>query len=278
MTILVTGATGVVGRRVVAELLQEGRAVRALTRRPAAATLPGEVDVREGDLERPESLQPALKGVERLYLFPMPETAAEIVAMAVESGVRRIVVLSGASATEEEFGSGYLAVEQAVSRSGVDWTHVRPGEFAGNWLDWGPKIRAERVVRRPYGEAVTQPTHESDVAAVAAAALLRDGHTGRTYTFAGPQALTVREQVSAIAAAIGSPVRFEEQDPIPARDLWIQEGYPAEVVDWLFGMWRESAENPLPVNEQWASVVPDITGRPARTFAEWAVENAAAFR
>ncbi|WP_068925970.1 NAD(P)H-binding protein [Planobispora rosea] len=277
MTILVTGATGVVGRGVVGELLRAGRRVRALTRRPAAAGLPGEVEVCEGDLERPESLRAALAGVERLYLFPVARTAAEVVALAAESGVRRIVDLSGAGADDETFEDGYRVVERAVEASGLDWTHVRPGEFAANWLDWAPSIRAERTVRRPHGGAVTQPTHEADVAAVAAAALLGDGHEGRTYTFAGPEALTVVEQVEAIGRAIGERVRFEEQDPVAAREQWIRDGYPAEVVDWLFGMWAASARDPAPVDEEWACVVPRLTGRPARTFSEWAAENAAAF-
>jgi uncharacterized protein YbjT (DUF2867 family) len=279
MTILVTGATGVVGRQVVADLVKDGRhSVRALTRRPAAAGLPGEVAVYEGDLERPESLRAALAGVERLYLFPVAEAAAEVVAMAVESGVRRIVDLSGAGADDETFQDGYHVSERAVEASGVEWTHVRPGEFAGNWLDWAPSIRAERVVRRPYGGAVTQPTHEADVAAVAAAVLLGDGHAGQTYTFAGPQALTVAEQVAVIGDAVGEPVRFEEQEPVAAREQWVRDGYPAEIVDWLFGLWEAAARDPAPVNEEWASVVPRLTGRPGRTFAQWAAEHAAAFR
>lgn len=278
MTILVTGATGVVGRRVVAELLAAGCHVRALTRRPATAALPGEVEVHEGDLEQPESLRAALAGVERLYLFPVAQTASEVVALAVEAGVRRIVDLSGAAADDETFEDGYHVVERAVEASGLDWTHVRPGEFAGNWLDWAPSIRAGRVVRRPYGGAVTQPTHEADVAAVAATALIEDGHAGQTYTFAGPEALTVAEQVETIGRAIGERVRFEEQDPVTGREEWIRDGYPGEVVDWLFGMWAESARDPAPLNEEWAAVVPRLTGRPARTFADWAAEHAAAFR
>ncbi|MEV4091352.1 NAD(P)H-binding protein [Streptosporangium saharense] len=278
MTILVTGATGVVGRQVVTELLRAGRAVRALTRRPASAALPGEVEMYEGDLERPESLREALTGAERLYLFPVPRTAAEVVALAVESGVRRIVDLSGAGADDAAFGDGYRVVERAVETSGLDWTHVRPGEFAGNWLDWAPSIRADRIVRRPYGGAVTRPTHEADVAAVAVAALLGEGHAGRTHTFAGPQALTVAEQAETIGRALGERVRFEEQDPVTAREQWIRDGYPADVVDWLFGMWARSAHDPAPVDEDWAALVPRLTGRPARTFAEWATDHAAAFR
>ncbi|MEU4539966.1 NAD(P)H-binding protein [Streptosporangium sp. NPDC023825] len=278
MTILVTGATGLVGREVVGQLLKTGHDVRALTRRPAVAGLPEGVTVVEGDLERPESLRAALRGVERMYLFPVPHAVSDVVAMAKRAGVRQVVVLSGAEADDDVFGSGYQVVERAVEESGLEWTHLRPGEFAGNWLDWAERVRTERVVRRPYGGAVTQPTHEADVAAVAATVLAEDGHAGMTYTFAGPEALTVAEQVKAIGVAIGQEIRFEEQDPTQARDEWIQDGYPAEVVDWLFGMWAESARDPAPVDEERAAVVQRLTGRPGRTFARWAADHAADFK
>jgi uncharacterized protein YbjT (DUF2867 family) len=278
MTILVTGATGMVGRGVVAELLNARRRVRALTRTPAAANLPNGVEVVGGDLDEPASLEAAFEGVERMYLFPIGRTARNVVAAAKRAGVRRIVVLSGALADSDEREDGYLAVERAVEDSGLEWTHVRPGEFAANWLDWAASIKAERVVRRPYGGAVTQPTHEADVAAVAATVLVENGHAGRKYTLAGPEALTTRAQVHAIGAAIGAEIRLDEPDPAAARTQWISDGYPEGFVDWIFAMWAESARNPAPANEEWAGVVPRLTGRPARTFAQWAADHAAEFQ
>jgi uncharacterized protein YbjT (DUF2867 family) len=134
------------------------------------------------------------------------------------------------------------------------------------------------VVRLPYPNAVTQPTHEADIAAVAATVLLDDGHTGRTYTFAGPQALTMVAQADAIGAAIGATVRFDDLDPAAARAEWIGNGYPEGFVDWMFTIWAESARAPAPTNEEWAGVLPRLTGRPARTFARWAADHAADFR
>jgi uncharacterized protein YbjT (DUF2867 family) len=278
MTILVTGATGTVGRLVVDRLLAAGQPVRALTRRPGTAALPAGVDVVGGDLERPASLGGVFDGVERMYLFPAGAAVQAVVAAARAAGVRRIVVLSGATAGDDLEWTGYRAVERAVEESGLAWTHVRPGEFAGNWLGWAPSIRAERVVRRPYRDAVTQPTHEADVADVAAAALLQDGHAERRYTFAGPEALTTAEQVRAIGAAIGADIRFEELAPDEARAQWVRDGYPPVFVDWIFAAWADSVRDPSPVNEEWAGVVPRLTGRPARTFATWAAEHADAFR
>ncbi|MCX5115797.1 NAD(P)H-binding protein [Micromonospora sp. NBC_00362] len=278
MTILVTGATGMVGRHVVAELVKTGHRVRALTRTPSASSLPDGVEVVGGDLTDPPSLEPSLNGVERMYLFPVGRTARDVVAAAKRASVRRIVVLSGALADTDDSEDGYLAVERAVEDSGLEWTHVRPGELAANWLDWAPTIKEGRVVRRPYGAAVTQPTHEADIAAVAARVLVEDGHTGRTYTFAGPEALTTVSQVDAIGTAIGATVRFDELDPAHARAEWISNGYPEAFVDWIFAMWAESARAPAPTNQEWADIVPRLTGRPARTFAQWATDHATDFR
>ena len=278
MTILVTGATGMVGRHVIAELVKAGHRVRALTRRPWAASLPDGVEVVGGDLTDPRSLEPSLNGVERMYLFSGGRTARDVVAAAKRAGVRRIVVLSGALADTDDREGGYLAVERAVEDSGLAWTHVRPGEFAANWLDWAPAIKEGRVVRRPYGVAVTQPTHEADIGAVAATVLVEDGHAGRTYTLAGPEALTIVAQVDAIGAAIGATVRFEGLDPVEARAEWIGNGYPESFVDWIFTIWAESTRHPAPANQEWAGTVPFLTSRPARTFAQWATDHAASFR
>ncbi|MFG1889794.1 hypothetical protein ACGFIR_18240 [Micromonospora sp. NPDC049051] len=78
--------------------------------------------------------------------------------------------------------------------------------------------------------------------------------------------------------AIGAEVWFEELKPAEARAEWVANGYPGEVADWLFATWAESARNPTPTNQAWADVVPHLTGRPARTFAQWANGHAADFR
>jgi uncharacterized protein YbjT (DUF2867 family) len=279
VTILLTGATGFMGRGIVDELIRAGEPVRALTRTPTTAGLPDGVELFAGDLEEPATISDALRSVERMYLIPAAaHTAPEVVAMARTAGVRRIVVLSGAGADDAWDGGRYLTVERAVEDSGLEWTHVRPGEFAGNWFGWAPSIRERRLVRRPYGNAVTAPIHEADIAAVIAATLTQDGHAGRTYTFGGPEALTTAEQVRLIGVALGEPVRFEEHDPVEARAQWIQDGYPEAFVDWMFGVWAESVSSPAAINEDWASVVPRLTGRPARTFGQWAVDHAASFR
>jgi uncharacterized protein YbjT (DUF2867 family) len=277
MRILVTGATGNVGRYVVDLLIQAGVHLRALTRNPASANMPDVVEVVRGDLAQPESLLTAFENIDRLYLFPVPETATEVVEIAKKAGVRRIVTLSSGSAPYEDKyhprGQYYLLVERAVEAAGVEWTHLRPGGFMRNSLYWAESIRAEGVVRAPYGNAAYPHIHEADVAAVAVAALLEDSHIGKKYILTGPESITQIEQVRAISAAIGREIRFEELTPGQARKLWNQF-MPKSEIDVELMVLQESVDRPKRVR----STFEQITGRPGRTFAQWAVEHADDFR
>jgi uncharacterized protein YbjT (DUF2867 family) len=281
--VLVTGATGQVGRHVVAQLVEAGCSVVALTRR-ADAALPPSVEVVRGDLLSPASIPFA--GVSRMYLFPEPRTAREVVARAVDAGVSRIVTLSSGAVTGGFDTDFQLPVEQAVEASGVAWTHLRPGDFASNTLRlWGPMIRASRVVRYPQPSAPSLAIHEADIAAVAVAALLTDGHAGRWYDLTGPALVTRREQVAAIGAALGEEVRFEEVGAAEAREIMAaQGGWAAENADFLLGFAEYSAGGTSLADVDWSKVlvplptVEQVLGRPAKTFAQWARDNVEAFR
>jgi uncharacterized protein YbjT (DUF2867 family) len=287
MKILVTGATGFVGRHVVRQLVQAGVSVRTLTRNPATASLPAGVDVIQGDLAQPATLKPALAGIDHLYLFPMEETAREVVALAQQAGVRRIVDLSAASVT---VGLHTNPVEQVVEESGLAWTHVRPGSFMTNMLQiWAPSIRAERVVRYPFGDEPMNLIHEVDIAAVAVAALLEEGHNGAAYTLTGPAPITVREQVRAIGEALGEVVHYEEVTREQARALMkAQGGFAAAVADLMLGFidygGGEAAGADGYSDQDWSALLrpwPDVarvTGRPPHSFAEWARDHVADFR
>jgi uncharacterized protein YbjT (DUF2867 family) len=278
MTILVTGATGNVGWEVVRQLVAAGVKVRAMTRNPATANFPDSVEVVQGDLTQAEGWPAILEGVEKAFLFPV---AGAFVDMAKAAGVKRIVVLSSAALDyEAEDMSGYShaperAIERAVEVSGLEWTHVRPGEFMSNALEWVGTIRAESVVRAPFGDSPGVPIHEADIAVVAVKALLEDGHNGAIYSVTGSEFSTLRERVQTISRAIGRDIRFEELTPQQARENWRANGYPDEVIDWLLNETDQVVDYDLP------SIFPTferVMGRPARTFAEWAVDHAADFR
>ncbi|MGX8903852.1 SDR family oxidoreductase [Streptomyces netropsis] len=288
MTILVTGAAGNVGRNIVRELVAGGHAVRALTRRARTGVFPDDVVVHEGDLTRPETLRDALEGVDALFLFPVAATAEEVVRMAKSAGLHRIVVLSSGAVTTGYDTDFHLPVERAVEASGLEWAHVRPGEFAMNKLAlWGPPIRAERVVRDPAPDAAWFPVHERDIADVAVAALTEEGHAGHAYTLNGPELLSHRRQVELIAAAMQEEIRFEVVTPQEAREIYLaQGGFAAQSADFLLGFedysgkepdasqgeaYDPSSIGPMPTAEA-------VTGRPARTFAQWARDHAEEFR
>ncbi|TDD51415.1 NAD(P)H-binding protein [Saccharopolyspora elongata] len=277
MTVLVTGATGNVGRRVVDRLLAAGTQVRALTRRPEAAGLPGDVEVLRGDLADSDALAKALAGVDSVFLFPVPEGVEAFVDRAKAAGVRRVVVLSSKAvefADGNAIGERHRVIEEAVEAGGFEWTFLRPGAFATNTLAWADSIRTEGVVREPFVDAQQTPIHEDDIAAVAATALLEDGHAGAAYALSGPEALTVREQVQAISAAIGREVGLEEQTLEQARAHMVAEGVPEAIVDALLSYGAQNVENAAPP----VRTVEQVAGRPARTFAQWAVDHADDFR
>jgi uncharacterized protein YbjT (DUF2867 family) len=288
VTILLTGATGFVGRNVAHGLVAAGADVRAVTRTPASAHLPEGVDVVRGDLSDPTTLASALEGVDRLYLFPSPETAREIVRLAVRAGVQRVVVLSSGAVTTGYDTDFHLPVERAVKESGLDWTFVRPGEFATNKLHlWVPSIRAESAVYDPFPKAVGVPMHERDVADVALIALLQDGHAGQAYTIVGPEPLTHQEQADQIGAAIGREISFKDATVQECLEYYTRlGGWAAANARFLLGLEDYSSNETTPETEkQWekTDVEPlptaeSVTGRPARTFAEWACDHADDFR
>lgn len=274
MTILVSGATGTVGRHVVDALLEKGEAVRALTRRPETAALPSEVDVRRADFERPDTLDNVFDDVDTFFLVPSEHTVSSVAARAHAGHVNRIVLLSSATAGDstDSAGVGHRAIEEIIEGSGAAWTHLRPGMFASNLLDWAEPIRASHAVRQPYGDVAQAPVHEKDVAAVAAAALTDVAHTGKIYHLTGPESLTKPEQLQAIAAGTGLRLTFEELTP----DQWrseVGDKMPPFVIEWLLALWAQGQNQP----EHVLRTVEEVTSRPARTLTEWAKDHSAVF-
>lgn len=278
--ILVTGATGTIGRQVVSRLLSTEPQVRAMTRNPDAAGLPPGAQVVRGDLTDPASLEGCLDGVEAVFLvWTAPAATVPAVVDRIAKQARRIVLLTAPHQTPHPLfqqtnpmARMFAEIERRIEASGLRWTFLRPGMFAANALSWwGPQIRAGGVVRWPYAEVPTAPIHERDVAAVAVRALLEDGHEGAEYVLTGPESLSHREQVAAIGEGIGRPLRFEEISPDEARR---EIPFPAPALDMLLKAWGAAAGHPALVT----STVAEVTGRPARTFREWVTDHAGAFR
>lgn len=277
-TVLVTGATGTVGRHLVDALLAGGHHVRALTRTPERAGLPEQVELVAGDLTAPP---PAglFDGVDSAFVFPVAEVAGFAKAAAA-AGVAHLVLLSSLAAAlehERDHGSAsqlhHAAAEEAVLGSGAAWTILRPGTFAGNLLSWARPIRYTGGVRGPYPDSAQAPIHEADIAAVAAVALTEPGHAGRYHPMTGPQALTRVEQLATIGTAIGRRLQFTEITPAEFRTEMRSYGVGDDIVSMLLAYWSDTVETPDVVRP----TVEQVTGRPARTLAEWARDHAADF-
>jgi uncharacterized protein YbjT (DUF2867 family) len=283
--ILVTGATGNVGREAVKLLLEDGQQVVAVTRHAETAALPSGAHVVEGDPSHPMTLIPALQGVTAVLISPRAlgdatagAEVAELLALPAAQGVQRVVALSAATvqypAGERRFADAFRAVEEAVKASGRQWTILRSADYDSNALAWAPQIKATGVVRGAYGDAATSAIHERDVAAVAARALVDATHTGQAYLLTGPQSLTQRDKVRLIGEAIGRELSWEELPPAQIRQAMLAQGLPADIPDRLLGSTADYAREPGPSSD----TVAQILGRPALTFATWAAEHAGAFK
>ncbi|MFF7249261.1 NAD(P)H-binding protein [Embleya sp. NPDC008237] len=269
MTTLVTGATGNTGRHVVAELIRRGERVRALTRNPSAAKgkLPPSAELTAGTHTAPADLADAFEGISRLHITVtagLAEAGPELVRRAVDAGVRRITVVWG----------GFVGpVEQAVTDSGVEWTRLEPQEFMSNTLTWIESIRAEGIVREPY-DFPSALVHEADIGAVAAAALLDDGHAAHAYNLTGPEVLTTRERLAILSQAIGRDVTFLPITHEQAVDRLISDGVSRTDAEYVVDWYASSSKDSKTV----VDTVERVTGRPARTFADWVAEHADRFK
>jgi uncharacterized protein YbjT (DUF2867 family) len=274
--ILVSGATGNVGRNVVFQLLSTGASVRVLTRNPDSAELPGVVDIVRGDLSAPGTVAASLNGVRLVFLMWPFFTAegAPVVLDVIKKHARRIVFLSSIGAGDDiQQGTDpifHADIERLIEQSGLEWTFLRAGGFATNTLWWAPQIRSDGVVRAPYGAAARSLIHERDIAAVAVRALTAEGHVGAKYVLTGPETLTQIEQVHIIGDVIGRPLRYEEISPEAARQQMVTAGMPPSFANRALNYWAKLVTEP----ELVTSTVEEITGAPTRTFAEWAIDHA----
>ncbi|MFC9127443.1 NAD(P)H-binding protein [Streptomyces sp. NPDC057099] len=276
--ILVTGATGNIGRALLGELSLGGSvAVRALTRDAGRVSVPAGVEVVEGDLARADSLKGALEGVRSLFLLSGTGAEEEVLAAARRAGVEHVVLVSSITVQTHPHlpaAGENLAVERLLKDSGMAWTILRPTQFASNTLWWAGSIRAEGVVRAPYADVGLPAVHPADIAAVARVALIHPGHRGRTYALTGPARVTVRQQVAAVAAALGRTVTLVEISPEEAhREMapFLGDETAHAVLDLMGG----------DVNDELLAVrdtVARVTGSAARPFRQWAAENGDGFR
>ncbi|WP_100444798.1 SDR family oxidoreductase [Glycomyces xiaoerkulensis] len=269
--IVVTGSTGNVGRPLVEKLTAAGESVVSVAR---GAEGRAGAEHRPADLTRAETLKPAFAGGKELFLLTGDPglDLAPVLEEAASAGIGRVVLLSSIRvATRPEEGLG--GFEDAVRESGLEWTILRPGGFFSNALLWAESVRAERSIAAPFGDVGLPHIDPADVAEVAARALLEPAYEGGTYDLTGPALVTPREQARAVAEALGEPVDFVELTREQALTEF-SKVWSVLVVEGALKALGEPNEAELRISAE----VERITGRPARSFADWARRNAGAFR
>ncbi|CAG6394893.1 NAD(P)H-binding protein [Streptomyces cocklensis] len=278
--IVVTGATGNIGRPLTQALAEAGQEVTAVSRHTTA--VPNGVHHVVADLAEPVGLKPALAGAKALFLLLSGDlhatgaNPADLIGEAAAGGVRRVVLLSTQGVVTRPSGDTRIAMhalEDTLRESGLEWAILRPGGFASNALWWAESVRTQQLVAAPFGDIGVPIIDPADIAAVAAACLLDDWHTGGVYELTGPEVITPRQQAEAIAAALGSPVRFHELTRDEARTA-MARSMPAELADDTLDI----LGSPSPAELRISPDVQQVLGRPPRPFAHWAARNVAAFR
>lgn len=276
MTIVVTGATGNVGRPLVTELLTAGAHVRAVTRQPGPAGFPADVEVFH-------SVAEALSDASAVFLNSraLGGQLDDVVTQCGRAGIWKLVALSAINADDDVSrqpsrfrGDRNQEVEQLAVDSGLAWVSLRPTVFASNFAGmWSTQLRAGDVVAGPYAAASTAPIVETDIAGVAAHALLTEELVGQRIPLTGPQALTNAELVAVIGAVLGRQLQYIEVPADAVRQRFLGLGFSAGFADAYLAMLAESLDKPAMVTHD----VEKILGRPALPFAHWVAEHRGAF-
>ncbi|MEV0096457.1 NAD(P)H-binding protein [Streptomyces sp. NPDC050738] len=278
MTTLVTGSRGKVGAALIQLLHDRGTPVRAASAAPEKLELPAGVESVKLDLGDPGTFPAALASATSVFLYAEASHIDAFLQQAEAAGVEHIVLLSSSSvldpdAADNPIAAGHLAVEQALDASPLASTALQPGAFAGNALQWAWALKSGSPISLPYPGSYGDPLHERDIAEAALAVLDNPGLRGTSYQLTGPESLTFTEQIAILETATGLPFPVAQVTP----EAWkksMADYMPAPFADALLSYWASADGTPRRLTPH----VETLTGHPARTFTEWAKENADAFR
>lgn len=283
--ILITGATGNTGMEVVRQVTSKGARVRALVRNPEKAITVGGggVETAAGDLDKPETLAKALKGIDKVFLLStvdprQVQLQGNLVEAAKKAGVKHIVKMSALGAALDSpvsFGRWHAQTEAQIEKSGMAFTHLRPHFFMQNVLMFAGSIAKDGVFHAPMKNGKISLVDIRDIAAVAAKVLTEGGHEGKAYVITGPEALTLAQMGQKIGAAAGKKVDYVNVPPDAARQAMLGMGMREWLIEGMLALYALFSEGH---GAAVTDVVAKVAGKPARTFDEFAREHAHVFR
>lgn len=269
--ILVTGATGNVGRELVPMLVEAKQDVRVLVRDPRKAeAFDPRVQRVVGDLDRIETLKPAMDCVERLFLVTaLTEQVANLIAAAKESGVRHIVKQSTIEANRSLGpGAWHREQEKMIEASGARWTFIRPTFMMPNTAQWwATTIRQRSRVYFPALKGRVPAVDPKDVAAVACRVLSQpNNHEAKVYEVTGPEALTVGQMIEVLSKVLGKRVKYV-RIPRFLATLWMRRMGMSprllEAITQTFSAWDRNEYAYI------SSAVLQVTGHAPGTYEDW---------
>ncbi len=283
--LLITGATGHIGKPLVELLLERGAPVRVLVRDAAkvADWSARGAEVATGDFDEPASLDAAMAGVERVFLLSnaspdAPRLQGAVVEAAQRVGVRHLVKFSALGASPDSPVSllrWHAQTERQIADSGVPYTFLRPNGFIQNLLNNVQSVKGAGMFAAPQGEGKASSVDMRDIAAVAANVLTESGHEGQTYDITGPEALSNTEVAAKMTTAIGKPVRYQDVPPDAYAQTMRGFGMPDWLADGLTELTVYYAGNNA---AQVTDLVQRVGKTTPRTLDAWLAENAAAFQ
>jgi uncharacterized protein YbjT (DUF2867 family) len=277
--ILITGATGNIGRELVKQLSAKGVALRVVTRDESKVKqLDPSIERVIGEISDAKVAERAVQGVDRIFLFPVitdedHRSNTILLEKAKKAGVKQVVMLSSLGAESSmlsKIGELHRTKELLVEESGIPWTFVRPGAFMTNSYQWQPTIKSEGKVFSPTGDGKMAPISPKDIATVLAVALTSSGHEGKIYTLTGPELLSAREQVDILSKAIGKPLALVDVPTSAAAEQMGRSGYPAFIVEGLTGMWERVKAGQAAVQTK---DLETLTGSKGEKFDRWCSDH-----
>ena len=278
--ILITGASGNVGREVLKQIAQTGAKVHACFQASSKVSVPAGTETAIVDFNQPETLRAALDGIDRVFLVgpptsQLPALERKAVDIIHESGVQQLVKLSAMGGRQAIFTRQHVESEDYIVSTGVPYTFLRPNGFMQNLVNYNaPTINTQNAFYGTEGDGRVSQIDVRDIAAVAVKVLTEDGHLGKAYTLTGPDAVTNAQVAQMLSDVLGREIRYINLTPEQLRPALLSAGVPEWGADALLDLQRLYREGKA---SEVTGDVEQLLGRKPTSFAQFLGDYREAF-